>query len=91
MFNTGTLNSKVASSCFLPTLIFHPNPSADWMDLSLDDKSANKMLWVSDGGSRVCRRTEEVCPVLDRPERYEYSPQASWTMNTLTGLNRLCS
>lgn len=54
------------------------------MNLSLDDKSANKMLWVSDGGSRVCRRTEEVCPVLDRPERYEYSPQASLTTSTLT-------
>ncbi|XP_068439580.1 stonustoxin subunit beta-like [Clinocottus analis] len=46
-----------------------------WMHLSLDDKTANKMLWISDGGSKVFRRTEEVCPVLDRPERYEYSPQ----------------
>ncbi|XP_037610164.1 tripartite motif-containing protein 16-like protein [Sebastes umbrosus] len=46
-----------------------------WMNLSLDDKTANKMLWISDSGSKVCRRTEEVCPVLDRPERYEYSPQ----------------
>ena len=45
------------------------------MNLSLDDKTANKMLWISDSGSKVCRRTEEVCPVLDRPERYEYSPQ----------------
>ena len=35
------------------------------------------MLWISDNGSKVCRRTEEVCPVLDRPERYEYSPQVS--------------
>uniref|UniRef100_A0A667XTU0 Stonustoxin subunit beta-like n=1 Tax=Myripristis murdjan TaxID=586833 RepID=A0A667XTU0_9TELE len=46
-----------------------------WMNLSLDEKTANRMLWISDGGSKVCRRTEEVCPVLDRPERYEYSPQ----------------
>ncbi|XP_071375515.1 stonustoxin subunit beta-like [Centroberyx affinis] len=46
-----------------------------WMNLSLDDKTANKMLWISESGSKVCRRTEEVCPVLDRPERYEYSPQ----------------
>ncbi|XP_023267008.1 tripartite motif-containing protein 16-like protein [Seriola lalandi dorsalis] len=46
-----------------------------WMNLSLDDKTANKMLWISDSGSKVCRRTEEICPVLDRPERYEYSPQ----------------
>ena len=49
----------------------------DWLNLSLDDKTANKMLWISDNGSKVCRRTEEVCPVLDRPERYEYSPQVS--------------
>lgn len=49
----------------------------DWLKLSLDDKTANKMLWISDSGSKVCRRTEEVCPVLDRPERYEYSPQVS--------------
>lgn len=47
------------------------------MNLSLDDKTANKMLWISDNGSKVCRRTEEICPVLDRPERYEYSPQVS--------------
>ncbi|XP_056157654.1 stonustoxin subunit beta-like [Lampris incognitus] len=46
-----------------------------WIDLSLDEKTANKMLWISEGGSKVSRRTEEVCPVLDRPERYEYSPQ----------------
>uniref|UniRef100_A0A3Q3R8E6 B30.2/SPRY domain-containing protein n=1 Tax=Monopterus albus TaxID=43700 RepID=A0A3Q3R8E6_MONAL len=46
-----------------------------WMNLTLDDKTANKMLWISDNASKVFRRTKEVCPVLDRPERYEYSPQ----------------
>ncbi|XP_019938597.2 tripartite motif-containing protein 16-like protein [Paralichthys olivaceus] len=46
-----------------------------WINLSLDDKTANKMLWISESGLKVCRRTEEICPVLDRPERYEYSPQ----------------
>ncbi|XP_034563132.1 stonustoxin subunit beta-like isoform X2 [Notolabrus celidotus] len=46
-----------------------------WMKLSFDAKTANKMLWITDSGYKVCRRTEEVCPVLDRPERYEYSPQ----------------
>ncbi|XP_059181142.1 tripartite motif-containing protein 16-like protein [Centropristis striata] len=46
-----------------------------WINVSLDDKTANKFLWISESGSKVCRRTEEVCPVLDRPERYEYSPQ----------------
>ncbi|XP_067344539.1 tripartite motif-containing protein 16-like protein [Channa argus] len=56
-----------------------------WINLSLDDKTANKMLWISDNGSEVLRRTKEVCPVLDRPERYEYSPQvlckeAIWNM-----------
>ncbi|XP_062331589.1 stonustoxin subunit beta-like [Osmerus eperlanus] len=33
------------------------------------------MLWISEGGVKVTRRTEEVCPVLDRPERYEQDPQ----------------
>ncbi|XP_072312414.1 tripartite motif-containing protein 16-like protein [Eucyclogobius newberryi] len=46
-----------------------------WISLTFDDKTANKMLWVSDGGSKVCRRTKEMCPVLDRPERYDCSPQ----------------
>lgn len=86
MLNTGPFNSKITSNYFFELLWLHWCSATDWMDLSLDDKSANKMLWVSDGGSRVCRRTEEVCPVLDRPERYEYSPQASRTTNTLLGL-----
>ena len=47
----------------------------DWFNLSLDDKTANKMLWISNTGSKVTRRTQEVCPCLDRPERYELSPQ----------------
>uniref|UniRef100_A0A3B5KWL7 B30.2/SPRY domain-containing protein n=1 Tax=Xiphophorus couchianus TaxID=32473 RepID=A0A3B5KWL7_9TELE len=47
----------------------------NWINLTLDNKTANKLLWISDGGSKVCRRTKEVCPVLDGPERYEYSPQ----------------
>ncbi|XP_029954748.1 stonustoxin subunit beta-like [Salarias fasciatus] len=46
-----------------------------WLNLTLDDKTANRMLWISDGGSKVSRKTVEVCPVLDRPERYECSPQ----------------
>lgn len=57
------------------------------MNMTLDDKTANKMLWLSEGGSKVCRRTEEVCPVLDGPERYEYSPQvrANELMPSFTG------
>ena len=49
---------------------------SDWINLSLDDKTANKRLWITESGSKVARMTDEVtCPVLDRPERYEYSPQ----------------
>lgn len=92
MLNTGPFNSKISNfQLFFELLWLHWCSATDWMDLSLDDKSANKMLWVSDGGSRVCRRTEEVCPVLDRPERYEYSPQASQTTNTLKGFNAFSS
>lgn len=47
-----------------------------WINLSLDDKTANKLLWITESGSKVARMTDEVtCPVLDRPERYEYTPQ----------------
>lgn len=46
-----------------------------WMNVSLDDRTAQKMLWLSEGGAKVSRMSEEVCPVLDRPERYEHSPQ----------------
>ncbi|XP_041672049.1 stonustoxin subunit beta-like [Cheilinus undulatus] len=47
-----------------------------WINLSLDDKTANKVLWITEGGTKVARMTDEVtCPVLDRPERYEYAPQ----------------
>ncbi|XP_071763446.1 stonustoxin subunit beta-like [Centroberyx gerrardi] len=47
-----------------------------WINLSLDDKTANKMLWVTEGGAKVARMTDGVtCPVLDRPERYEHAPQ----------------
>ncbi|XP_075949716.1 stonustoxin subunit beta-like [Anarhichas minor] len=47
-----------------------------WINLSLDDKTANKMLWITEGGSKVSRMTDEnTCPVLDRPERYEHTPQ----------------
>ncbi|XP_047465394.1 tripartite motif-containing protein 16-like protein [Mugil cephalus] len=47
-----------------------------WINLSLDDKTANKMLWITESGSKVSRMTDNVtCPVLDRPERYEHVPQ----------------
>ncbi|XP_056309564.1 tripartite motif-containing protein 16-like protein [Danio aesculapii] len=56
-----------------------PNTRAElikyWMNISLDDRTAQKMLWLSEGGTKVSRMSEEVCPVLDRPERYEHSPQ----------------
>ncbi|KAI2666311.1 Tripartite motif-containing protein 16-like protein [Labeo rohita] len=46
-----------------------------WINLSLDERTAQKMLWLSEGGAKVSRMSEEVCPVLDRPERFEHSPQ----------------
>ncbi|XP_076615313.1 stonustoxin subunit beta-like [Chaetodon auriga] len=47
-----------------------------WFNLSLDDKTAHKLLWITEGGAKVARMTDNVtCPVLDRPERYEYAPQ----------------
>ncbi|XP_053722169.1 stonustoxin subunit beta-like [Synchiropus splendidus] len=47
-----------------------------WIKLSLDDKTANKMLWITNGGCKVSRMTDDLtCPVLDRPERYEHVPQ----------------
>lgn len=47
-----------------------------WFNLTLDDKTANKVLWITEGGAKVARMTDNVtCPVLDRPERYEYAPQ----------------
>ncbi|XP_056222621.1 stonustoxin subunit beta-like [Seriola aureovittata] len=47
-----------------------------WLNISLDDKTANKMLWITEGGVKVARMTDDItCPVLDRPERYEYAPQ----------------
>ncbi|XP_006808115.1 stonustoxin subunit beta-like isoform X1 [Neolamprologus brichardi] len=47
-----------------------------WINLSLDDKTANKMLWITDGGAKVARMTDNLaCPVLDTPDRYEYVPQ----------------
>lgn len=45
----------------------------------MDDKTANKMLWITEGGAKVARMTDNVtCPVLDRPERYEYAPQVCY-------------
>ncbi|KAM9457500.1 tripartite motif-containing protein 16-like [Clarias gariepinus] len=46
-----------------------------WIPLSLDDRTAQKLLWISEGGAKVSRMPEHPCPVLDRPERYEDTPQ----------------
>ncbi|XP_028333060.1 stonustoxin subunit beta-like [Gouania willdenowi] len=47
-----------------------------WINLTFDDKTANKVLWITEGGAKVARMTDDLtCPVLDRAERYEYSPQ----------------
>ncbi|XP_055050030.1 tripartite motif-containing protein 16 isoform X1 [Misgurnus anguillicaudatus] len=56
-----------------------PNTRAElmeyWMDFTLDDRTSQRVLWLSEGGAKVSRMCEEMCPVLDRPERYEHSPQ----------------
>ncbi|KAF7658859.1 hypothetical protein LDENG_00006650 [Lucifuga dentata] len=56
-----------------------PNTRAEylthWLSLSLDDKTAQKLLWISEGGSKVARTTDAPCPYPNRPERYEHSPQ----------------
>ncbi|TRY88096.1 hypothetical protein DNTS_000674 [Danionella cerebrum] len=46
-----------------------------WINISFDDRTAHKLLWVTEGGAKVSRMTDEVCPCLDRPERFDYSPQ----------------
>uniref|UniRef100_A0A8C9RLA6 Zgc:195001 n=1 Tax=Scleropages formosus TaxID=113540 RepID=A0A8C9RLA6_SCLFO len=46
-----------------------------WLPLSLDDRTAQKLLWISEGTRKVSRMSEDVCPYLDRPERYDHSPQ----------------
>ncbi|XP_069565153.1 tripartite motif-containing protein 16 [Brachyistius frenatus] len=46
-----------------------------WISLSLDDKTAQKLLWISEGSMKVARTSDAVCPYPNRPERYEHSPQ----------------
>ncbi|KAG7238696.1 hypothetical protein INR49_030406 [Caranx melampygus] len=46
-----------------------------WFSFSLDDKTAQKLLWISEGGSKVARTSDAVCPYPNRPERYDHSPQ----------------
>jgi len=47
-----------------------------WIELLLDERTANKVLWITEGGAKVSRTTDDsTCPVLDRPERYEHAPQ----------------
>ncbi|KAM6957209.1 tripartite motif-containing protein 16 [Aplochiton taeniatus] len=46
-----------------------------WFPISLDDKTAQKLLWISEGGAKVARMSDTVCPYPNRPERYEDSPQ----------------
>jgi len=47
-----------------------------WLNLTLDDKTAHKSLWITEGGTKVAHMTDDlVCPVLDGPKRFEFSPQ----------------
>ncbi|XP_068605755.1 tripartite motif-containing protein 16 [Brachionichthys hirsutus] len=54
-----------------------------WVPLSLDDKTAQKLLWISEGGTKVARTTDAVCPYPNRPERYDHSPQVLCKENLL--------
>uniref|UniRef100_A0A3B4VHB4 Zgc:195001 n=1 Tax=Seriola dumerili TaxID=41447 RepID=A0A3B4VHB4_SERDU len=79
---TTLLNSLAARKRTLPPYepnIPEPTTRADfmkyWFKLSLDDKTAQKLLWISEGGSKVARTSDAVCPYPNRPERYEHSPQ----------------
>ncbi|CAM4724121.1 unnamed protein product [Leuciscus chuanchicus] len=46
-----------------------------WLNISLDERTANKVLWLTEGGAKVSRLTDEVCPCLDRQQRFDYNPQ----------------
>lgn len=64
--------TQLNSSLFTSSFLFLPS---DWIPLSLDDKTAQKLLWISESNLKVSRMSEEVCPYPMRPERYEHSPQ----------------
>lgn len=51
--------------------------SSDWVPITLDDRTAQKLLWISEGGAKVARTSEAVCPYPTRPERYDHSPQVA--------------
>ncbi|TMS14744.1 Tripartite motif-containing protein 16 [Larimichthys crocea] len=46
-----------------------------WVPINLDEKTAQKLLWISEGATKVARTSDAVCPYPNRPERYEHSPQ----------------
>ncbi|XP_004080379.1 tripartite motif-containing protein 16-like isoform X1 [Oryzias latipes] len=76
--NSGN-NSTEKSPTYEPN-VPEPKCRADlikyWIPLSLDDKTANRALWIAKDGAKVVRKTDDaICPVLERPERYEYAPQ----------------
>lgn len=60
---------------FFPSLFVPLLSLSVWAPLSLDDRTAQKMLWISEGATKVSRMSDDVCPYLDRPERYDHSPQ----------------
>lgn len=48
---------------------------SDWLTINLDDRTAQKLLWISEGATKVARTSDAICPYPNRPERYEHSPQ----------------
>ncbi|XP_040046163.1 tripartite motif-containing protein 16-like protein [Gasterosteus aculeatus] len=78
----GRKNSRAAEENQPPPYepnIPEPTTRADfmkyWLPFSLDERTAQKLLWISEGGSKVARTSDAVCPYPTRPERYEHSPQ----------------
>ncbi|TWW70473.1 Stonustoxin subunit alpha [Takifugu flavidus] len=83
---------KSSSAAEVPLPPYEPNvpeptTRADlmkyWVPVSLDDRTAQKLLWISEGGAKVSRTSDAVCPYPNRPERYEHSPQVLCKQNLL--------
>ncbi len=86
---TASASSPLVSH-FLNVFFFLLSVLSDWVSLSLDDKTAQKLLWISEGGTKVARTSDAVCPYPNRPERYEHSPQVGPAVVSLAS-NHTCS
>ncbi|XP_022519182.2 tripartite motif-containing protein 16-like protein [Astyanax mexicanus] len=73
--NTHSVEKSLVYDANVPEPTTRSELLTHWISLSLDERTANKLLWLTEGGAKVSRMNDEVCPYLDRPERYEHSPQ----------------